>query len=661
VSTQDAKKEIVSKLKDVDNVLVTVSSDPSVDELSAALGFTLLVNKLNKHATAVFSGAIPPAITFLDPTKTFENTVNSLRDFIIALDKEKADHLRYKVDGDMVKIFITPYRTTISDKDLDFSQGDYNVEMVMAIGVRNSDDLDKALTDHGRIMHDATVASLSVGETKSDLGSINWHDDKASSYSELLVGVADDLRSSKNLLDEQIATAFLTGIVAATERFSNDRTNANSMTIAAELMAAGANQQLIATKLSEAREADVGQGPYGGEPRDNRDGTTDLSDDVAAKVERQQQAQQAPEEKPPDDVQAPDGTMNISHEKQGTLDAVTEQVADDNQRAAAAVANAQLEQQQSRQKPSPEADLARELAATAPAQANVPSVADLHKDLEQASAELDKGVSPSAAMQPEMQLPKPSPAVAPNAQQAPSLGGVLNATTNQAAEDARRTMNADHNRTILSHGGSQYVGNPPASHVSMQQMNSNGQPEMNQTDSDAESLSASGATLRGRDLQPPSQQPLAEPTAPQQTLADIDLQHRAHETDPREAIAAALSGGPSTSDQRSTIPDLGYEEFAAPTKQSPAPQTAAEQPRPQPQQGPEQIMPQSSPDDGGLPPLPPLPDFSKLPPEVNTTGNGGSGDDRLGSALPPLEASLPPEQAPPAPKDPGQFQIPGQN
>ena len=51
------------------------------------------------------------------------------------------------------------------------------------------------------------------------------------------------------LIDEQIATAFLTGIVSATDRFSNNRTSSQVMTMAAQLMAAGANQQLIATEL----------------------------------------------------------------------------------------------------------------------------------------------------------------------------------------------------------------------------------------------------------------------------------------------------------------------------------------------------------------------------------------------------------------------------
>src|SRR5690606_14736403 len=107
---QDAnpKQQIVDRNKGVSNILVTVSSDPSVDELSAAVGLTLMLNKLDKQATAVFSGAVPPAITFLKPDKTFENNVDSLRDFIIALHKDKADRLRYKVEDDVVRIFITP-------------------------------------------------------------------------------------------------------------------------------------------------------------------------------------------------------------------------------------------------------------------------------------------------------------------------------------------------------------------------------------------------------------------------------------------------------------------------------------------------------------------------------------------------------------------------
>lgn len=245
---QNAKQLAVERLKQSSNVLITVGANPSVDALASAIGFSLLLGRLEKHVSAVFSGQVPPAIEFLEPNKRLSKDVSSLRDFIIALDKDKADKLRYKVEDNVVKIFITPYRTSISQADLNFSQGDFNVDVVVALGVTNQDDLDNAIKTNGRILHDAAVITLNAGSQVSSLGAINWQDPAASSLSEMLVSISESFGSG--LLDPQMATAFLTGIVAATERFSNPKTSPKVMTMAAQLMAAGANQQLIASNLA---------------------------------------------------------------------------------------------------------------------------------------------------------------------------------------------------------------------------------------------------------------------------------------------------------------------------------------------------------------------------------------------------------------------------
>ncbi|HZP55447.1 MAG TPA: hypothetical protein VFB03_01615 [Candidatus Saccharimonadales bacterium] len=243
-----AKQQIVEKLKQANNVLVTVSNSPSVDQLAACIGMTLFLNKLNKHATAVFSGQIPSTIEFLQPEKTIESNTDSLRDFIISLDKAKADKIRYKIEDQFVRIYITPYRTSIGEHDLVFSEGDFNVEAVLALGVRDRAQLDAAITAHGRILHDATVISVNAGqEAAPSLGQINWQDPSASSLCEMLVSISEAFGTG--LVDAQMATAFLTGIVAETERFSNNKTSPKVMTMSAQLMAAGANQQLIVSKL----------------------------------------------------------------------------------------------------------------------------------------------------------------------------------------------------------------------------------------------------------------------------------------------------------------------------------------------------------------------------------------------------------------------------
>ncbi|HSX31280.1 MAG TPA: hypothetical protein VLE99_05160 [Candidatus Saccharimonadales bacterium] len=249
----EQKQKLTDRIKQAQNVLVTVSSNPTVDQLAAAIGLTLALNKLDKHGTAVFSGQIPSTIEFLKPEDTLEKDTNSLRDFIIALDKSKADKLRYKVEDQVVRIFITPYKTSLSESDLEFSQGDFNVDVVIALGVTEQQDLDAAITAHGRILHDATVASVTT-TGQGSLGTINWIDTGASSLCEMMVALTDGL--DKKILDSQISTAYLTGIVANTQRFSNEKTAPKTMSAAAELMAAGANQQLIATQLETSQPAE---------------------------------------------------------------------------------------------------------------------------------------------------------------------------------------------------------------------------------------------------------------------------------------------------------------------------------------------------------------------------------------------------------------------
>ena len=588
MASQSQKQQIIQSIKDVTNILVTVSADPSVDELSAALGLTIFLNKLGKHATAVFSGKVPPAISFLEPDETFEATADSLRDFIIALDKEKADHLRYKVVDDAVKIFITPYRATITEADLEFSQGDYNIELVLALNVESQDHLDKALTAHGKILHDAVVSTVTAGMVRSSLGTVDWHDDKASGVSEMLVDLIDELRTPKVTMDEQIATALLTGVVAATERFSNNLTSSRVMTLAAELMAVGANQQLIATKLAEGQaikaeeHSELEQSKQAADAADDEMHDNDGQDGANFKVERGKRSK-------PAESKRDDGALSISHERRGSLDDVAKQTRAEEQDAAARAATAQLER------------------------------------LRAASATSGRSTAPSTS-QPISASVSAEPETA-----APLLGGTLNATTERAAEDKRRDLDTDQNKTILHHGT--YVGES--------------RPALGESPLNA---------AMGKSDEPPSVDPFATTNKDEAVIAALKEETQAlaakqtqsatspslpdSERDARAAIAEALAAAPPLESAASPAPVVSPSPL--PTVSS-APATLADIES--------NVM-------HGLPPLPDFSDFSgsglpPLPPAPVGTADGG---------LPALNTSPSAPSTPAQPRtfNPSQFQIPGQ-
>lgn len=309
--------KVAEKIANSKNILIATSGDPSVDELAAAISLSLFLDRLGKHAIAIHSGDIPKALGFLNPGDIFETDADVLQDFVISIDKEKADHLRYKLDGDFVKVFITPYHDKITAEDLQYSYGDYNVDLVLALNVDNGVDLDPALREHGRIMQDSTVVNITTGNP-GKFGEIEWNNKRSSSISEMIADLLCNASGDAKLNSEE-ATALLAGIVASTDRFARPNTVSTTMQIASQLIENGANPQLVAenvtedvdnqffkfsdlkSKSSEDGEAienniDVDTPSFSFEPTEEPKETVDPNDDTALKISHGDEEIEAPKE-----------------------------------------------------------------------------------------------------------------------------------------------------------------------------------------------------------------------------------------------------------------------------------------------------------------------------------------------------------------------------
>ena len=550
------KQQVVEKIKESAKILVTVSDSPSVDALSAALALTMLLDKQEKYATAIFSGETPPAIAFLEPEKTFDDTTDSLRDFIIALNKDKADHLRYKVEGDSVKIFITPYKTTIDQSDLEFSQGDYNVELVIALGVDKQANLDTALDNHGQILHDAAIITMTAGDQSSDLGGIDWHDSNSSSLSEMVAGLAEALKVDKKkpLLDEPIATALLTGIVAETDRFSNERTTAKAMTVSAALMAAGADQQLIANELQASQEIVLTDSDEEATPDDSNDSDVEI------------------------DKESEDGSLTIKKDHDASVLAIDHE-------------GETL------------ADLDRRVRGDEEAKDLVigeVEAAELKAAAEEAATEATDAAGSTIANDPK------------DDDDEPALGGILNATTEQAADDARRAAESDQNKTILSHS---YIGSEEVE----------------------ASPNVAPASSEGEAEGFPGTPPVAPGSVGVNDLPTSEEPHSAYAPVGEPSIAFGgerviqplsepTPAEPATTDPVAETP-VSPEPIAESTVEPAEPSVAASAYYAEPAPETEPTAPNPGPVDLGLPLPPPIPDFSQM--------NG-----------PPLAIPLPPTEQP---------------
>ena len=249
LNPEDAVSKVAEKIQHATNILIALSKDPNVDEISAAIALAFVLDQQKKHVTAIYSGQTPNALEFLRPEETFQKDISSLQDFIIALNKSKADHLIYQVEGDYVKILITPYKGQIKKEDLEYSYSDYNVDLVIVFNVNSGSEIDSALSEYGRIMHDAMAINI-TSSVPGRFADLEWSDPSKSSVCEMVYVLLGELEIDNT--PQEVATALLTGILSATERFSNNRTKPTTMAVASKLMEAGADQQLISSNILKA-------------------------------------------------------------------------------------------------------------------------------------------------------------------------------------------------------------------------------------------------------------------------------------------------------------------------------------------------------------------------------------------------------------------------
>ena len=249
LNPEDAVSKVADKIQHATNILIALSKDPNVAEISAAIALAFVLDQQKKHVTAIYSGQTPNALEFLRPEETFQKDISGLQDFIIALNKSKADHLIYQVEGDYVKILITPYKGQIKKEDLEYSYSDYNVDLVIVFNVNSGSEIDSALSEYGRIMHDAMAINI-TSSVPGRFADLEWSDPSKSSVCEMVYDLLSELEIDNT--PQEVATALLTGILSATERFSNNRTKPTTMAVASKLMEAGADQQLISSNILKA-------------------------------------------------------------------------------------------------------------------------------------------------------------------------------------------------------------------------------------------------------------------------------------------------------------------------------------------------------------------------------------------------------------------------
>ena len=242
------KQQTSEAIRQADNILIITGQHPNIDQVSSTIALAGVLRKFGKKVTALVSDSLPQQVTFLG-TGELDRSLSGSRDFILKIDLKRAtvDKLKYEVEDDKLNIYLTPMQGGFTPGDVKFDYGAYRYDLVIVLGVPTRARIDRIFSDNSELFKNLPIVNLDFHRSNELYGAINLIEPTASSLSEILVALAESLQNG--IVDEQIATALLTGLMSSTDRFTATHTTAKSLTVAAQLMAAGAKQPNIVKAL----------------------------------------------------------------------------------------------------------------------------------------------------------------------------------------------------------------------------------------------------------------------------------------------------------------------------------------------------------------------------------------------------------------------------
>jgi phosphoesterase RecJ-like protein len=239
------KQQIVELIKKSENILLISHTKPSGDSVGSLLALQRALKDAGKNPSVVISDPIPSSLEFLPDISNIKKTVDGSNDLILKINIENIDieKISTNTDEKTLDIVLTPQNGKLDAESVKIESGKPSYDAIIVLDTPDVDKIDKIYDEYTELFFETPVVNIDHHAGNEYFGTINLVDLTATSTAEILVAIFEALGQSKP--DEDTATLLLAGIIADTASFKNTNTTPKTMTVAAQLLAAGAHQQEI--------------------------------------------------------------------------------------------------------------------------------------------------------------------------------------------------------------------------------------------------------------------------------------------------------------------------------------------------------------------------------------------------------------------------------
>lgn len=238
------------------NILIISHTSIDGDGIGSGLALQMALTKLGKNIVFYSRNPVPEAFKFLPGIEGISNTFSLNQDFIIEIDttQTEVDNIKTTSTGNTFKIVVTPKNGTLNQEDVHFVNGNKKIDLIFTLDTSTLEYTGLMNGPQAELFYETPVINIDHHITNEQYGKVNYVDIAATSTAELVMNVIESLAQKQPLMDDNIATCLLSGVIVDTGSFQNANTTPRAFAVAAKLLTAGARQQEIVRHLFKMHE-----------------------------------------------------------------------------------------------------------------------------------------------------------------------------------------------------------------------------------------------------------------------------------------------------------------------------------------------------------------------------------------------------------------------
>jgi nanoRNase/pAp phosphatase (c-di-AMP/oligoRNAs hydrolase) len=243
-------QQIFEQIKNSQKILITFKQNWSGDALSGALAIFLLLKKLNKQAELVCQDfTIPKNFSFLPQISQVKTAFSGLKNFVIALDltKGKVKNFSYDIKDNRLNIYLTPESGELDKNNISFKSGNYKYDLIIILDSDSLESMGAGYSSNTDFFYNTPIINIDHSPENEQFGQINLVELTKTSTSEIVFDLIEQY--DINLLDQEIATCLLAGMISKTKSFKTPNVTPRALNIASQLILNGADRDLIIQHL----------------------------------------------------------------------------------------------------------------------------------------------------------------------------------------------------------------------------------------------------------------------------------------------------------------------------------------------------------------------------------------------------------------------------